>query len=124
RCIAAERRALLDFKKGLTVVANHLVSWTSEEEECCNWIGVGCDNSTGHVVKLDLRRMFTTGEIGYSLLELKCLSHLDLSSNNFYKIPDFIGSLSELTYLDLSYNPFTGIIPHQLGNLSRLFYLD
>ncbi|TYG58708.1 hypothetical protein ES288_D08G244200v1 [Gossypium darwinii] len=124
RCIAAERRALLDFKKGLTVVANHLVSWTSEEEECCNWIGVGCDNSTGHVVKLDLHSMFTTGEIGYSLLELKHLSHLDLSSNNFHKIPDFIGSLSELTYLDLSYNPLTGIIPHQLGNLSRLLYLD
>ncbi|MBA0680722.1 hypothetical protein Goari_012407, partial [Gossypium aridum] len=124
RCIAAERRVLIDFKKGLTIVANCLVLWTSEEEECCNWIGVGCDNSTGHIVKLDLDGMFTTGEIGYSLLELKCLSHLDLSSNNFHKIPDFIGSLSELTYLDLSYNPFTGIIPHQLGNISMLLYLD
>ncbi|MBA0673690.1 hypothetical protein Goklo_024806, partial [Gossypium klotzschianum] len=60
----------------------------------------------------------------YSLLELKHLSHLDLSSNNFHNIPDFIVSLSELTYLDLSYNPLTGIIPHQLGNLSRLLYLD
>ncbi|KAG4188920.1 hypothetical protein ERO13_A08G194700v2 [Gossypium hirsutum] len=110
RCIAAERRALLDFKKRLTVVENRLVSWTSEEEECCNWIGVGCDNSTGHVVKLDLDAMFTTGEIGSSLLELK---HLN-----------FIGSLSELTYLDLSGNSFTGFIPHQLGNLSRLLCLD
>ncbi|TYI16032.1 hypothetical protein ES332_A08G227800v1 [Gossypium tomentosum] len=124
RCIAAERRALLDFKKRLTVVENRLVSWTSEEEECCNWIGVGCDNSTGHVVKLDLDAMFTTGEIGSSLLELKHLSYLDLFSNHFHKIPDFIGSLSELTYLALSGNSFTGFIPHQLGNLSRLLCLD
>ncbi|KAA3468846.1 LRR receptor-like serine/threonine-protein kinase ERECTA [Gossypium australe] len=63
RCIATEGRALFNFKKGLTVVANRLVSWTSEEEECCNWIGVGCNNSTGYVVKLDLDGMFTTGEI-------------------------------------------------------------
>ncbi|MBA0790418.1 hypothetical protein Gohar_015073 [Gossypium harknessii] len=44
--------------------------------------------------------------------------------NYFEKIPEFIGSLAELTYLNLSYNPLTGFIPHQLGNLSRLLYLD
>ncbi|MBA0702903.1 hypothetical protein Goari_020532, partial [Gossypium aridum] len=123
-CIIAERRALLDFKEGFTNDFNRLASWISEEEECCNWIGVGCDNTTSHVVMLDLGGMVITGEISSSLLELKHLSHLNLSSNNFHKIPNFIGSLSELTYLDLSDNSFTGIIPHQLGNLSRLFYLD
>ncbi|KAK8521700.1 hypothetical protein V6N13_021784 [Hibiscus sabdariffa] len=35
-----------------------------------------------------------------------------------------MGSLTELTYLNLSSNSFTGVIPHQLGNLSRLLYLD
>ncbi|KAA3468839.1 LRR receptor-like serine/threonine-protein kinase ERECTA [Gossypium australe] len=101
RCIAPERQALLDFK-----------------------IGVGCDNSIGNVVKLDLDRIFITGEIGSSLLELKQLSYLDLSFNHFHKIPNFIGSLSDLTYLDLSDNFSTGFIPHQFGNLSRLLYLD
>ncbi|TYI73043.1 hypothetical protein E1A91_D07G102400v1 [Gossypium mustelinum] len=138
RCIAAERRALLDFKKGLIDYVNSLnllVSWTSKEEECCKWKGVGCDNTTGHVVMLDLRPRITysifggswtaiSGEIGTSLLELKHLSHLDLSLNRFYQIPDFIGSLSDLTYLNLSSNPLTGFIPHQLGNLSSLVYLD
>ncbi|TYI73042.1 hypothetical protein E1A91_D07G102300v1 [Gossypium mustelinum] len=130
RCIAAEKRALLDFKEGLTDDYNRLVSWTSKEEECCEWEGVGCDNTTGHVIMLDLGPKFggswmpISGEIGTSLLELKHLSHLDLSMNHFEKIPEFIGSLAELTYLNLSYSPLTGFIPHQLGNLSRLLYLD
>ncbi|MBA0638392.1 hypothetical protein Godav_029925 [Gossypium davidsonii] len=128
RCIAAERRALLDFKKGLINYDNSLnllVSWTSKEEKCCKWKGVGCDNTTGHVVMLDLRSRITygifggsltviSGEIGTSLLELKHLSHLDLSLNHFYQIADFIGSLSDLTYHNLSSNPLTGFIPHQL----------
>ncbi|XP_016721799.1 receptor-like protein 37 [Gossypium hirsutum] len=90
---------------------------------------------TGHVVMLNLRPRIIygifggrwtsiSGEIGTSLLELKHLSHLDLSLNYFEKIPEFIGSLAELTYLNLSDNPLTGFIPYQLGNLSRLFYLD
>ncbi|GMI85699.1 hypothetical protein HRI_002239200 [Hibiscus trionum] len=137
RCISAEKRALLDFKKGLIDEEDLLASWTSEDEECCKWKGVGCDNMTGHVVMLDLRPRFIHddyyestgwtgigGEIGSSLLELKQLSHLDLSFNGFDTIPDFIGSLTELTYLNLSSNSLTGLIPYQLGNLSRLLYLD
>ncbi|KAK8650813.1 hypothetical protein V6N13_140437 [Hibiscus sabdariffa] len=137
RCIAAEKRALLDFKKGLADYDNLLASWTSEDEECCKWKGVGCNHTTGHVLMLDLRPRFNyddydrstswmplSGEIGSSLLELKQLNHLDLSFNGFQKIPEFMGSLTELTYLNLSSNSLTGFIPQQLGNLSRLLYLD
>ncbi|KAB2073648.1 hypothetical protein ES319_A07G097300v1 [Gossypium barbadense] len=111
RCIAAERRALLDFKKGLIDYDNSLnllVSWTSKEEECCKWKGVGYDNTTGHVVMLDLRPRIIYGIFGGS----------------WTSISDFIGSLYDLTYLNLSSNPLTGFIPHQLGSLSRLVYLD
>ncbi|KAK8344775.1 hypothetical protein V6Z11_A07G102300 [Gossypium hirsutum] len=69
RCIAAERRALLDFKKGLIDYDNSLnllVSWTSKEEECCKWKGVGYDNTTGHVVMLDLRPRIIYGIFGGS----------------------------------------------------------
>ncbi|WRX22694.1 Leucine-rich repeat - like 10 [Theobroma cacao] len=40
------------------------------------------------------------------------------------QIPEFIGSLKSLTYLNLSKAHFGGAIPYKLGNLSKLHYLD
>ncbi|RWR91915.1 receptor-like protein 12 [Cinnamomum micranthum f. kanehirae] len=39
-------------------------------------------------------------------------------------IPKFIGSLKNLRYLNLSGSGFGGRVPHELGNLSTLSYLD
>lgn len=105
--------------------------------------GVGCDNSTSHVVKLDLRNPFQFsnysdeereifnkssfgGKISPSLLNLKHLSYLDLSQNNFNgnNSTKFLGSLENLKYLNLSFSLFAGVIPPHLGNLSKLQYLD
>ncbi|KAG2384794.1 uncharacterized protein HKW66_Vig0118860 [Vigna angularis] len=67
-----------------------------------------------------------SGEISPSLLELKSLTRLDLSSNYFVltPIPSFLGSMESLRYLDLSLSGFMGLIPHQLGNLSNLQHLN
>ncbi|MFS7975563.1 putative non-specific serine/threonine protein kinase [Helianthus anomalus] len=39
-------------------------------------------------------------------------------------IPKFIGSLKQLTYLNLSHADFSGIIPYHIGILSNLKSLD
>ncbi|KAL6288237.1 hypothetical protein ACE6H2_012627 [Prunus campanulata] len=133
-----ERKALLKLKQGLTDPSNRLLSWVGED--CCKWSGVGCNNITGRVNRLDLRNRYKIGgldgdgaaenafggEINSSLLVLKDLVYLDLSMNNFggVQLPSFIGSLEKLIYLNLSGASFGGIIPSNFGNLSRLLYLD
>lgn len=100
-CRGEEREALLSFKGGIFEPFQQLSSWTGED--CCAWEGVVCHNITGHVLKLDLGGSSLGGHINNSLLVLKHLQHLDLSQYNFAgSIPEFIGSLANLRYLNLS----------------------
>ena len=127
-CLEGERLALLEFKKGLVDDNGLLSLWGSEDENknCCNWEGVNC-NQTGHVLELHLSlQQCLQGMITPSLLALTHLTLLDLSWNNFNQshIPEFIGSLINLKYLDLSNANFSGPIPLQLGNLLHLQNLN
>ncbi|KAL6654072.1 hypothetical protein ACP70R_007537 [Stipagrostis hirtigluma subsp. patula] len=140
-CLPHERDALLAFKRGITSdPAGLLASWQGGDQDCCSWRGVRCSSRTGHVTKLRLRNIndhlvsrygYTAliGQISPSLLTLEHLEHLDLSMNKLDgsangHIPEFLGSLKNLKYLNLSGMPFLGTVPPQLGNLSKLQYLD
>nr|XP_051210655.1 receptor-like protein EIX2 [Lolium perenne] len=144
-CFPAEKAALLSFKAGITGdPANLLTSWRQGHHDCCQWRGVTCSSRTGHIVKLDLRNKSPTeyelygdqdpkshslrGQVSLSLLALRRLRYLDLSMNFFLgdtmAMPGFLGSLKSLKYLNLSNMDFNGIIPPQLGNLSKLVHLD
>ncbi|KAH9626194.1 hypothetical protein KSS87_018119 [Heliosperma pusillum] len=149
RCKKHELDALLKFKKSFTRdPMNRLSSWVGED--CCQWHGVTCHNVTHNVIKLNLRSQLphyynndvmlkgvfvclpnrqvsmVSPRVSSALLELKLLTHLDLSGNNFSEsqIPEFIGSLRQLRYLNLSSAGFSGRLPPQLGNLTNLVHLD
>ncbi|KAK1364393.1 LRR receptor-like serine/threonine-protein kinase [Heracleum sosnowskyi] len=62
-------------------------------------------------------------QIGYPST-LQYLSLRDSDFNGCVPIPKFIGSLNNLRYLDLSSSCFTGVIPHEFENLSKLQYLN
>ncbi|XP_003635304.1 receptor-like protein EIX2 [Vitis vinifera] len=142
-CTEIERKALVNFKQGLTDPSGRLSSWVGLD--CCRWSGVVCNSRPPRVIKLKLRNQYARspdpdneatddygaahafgGEISHSLLDLKDLRYLDLSMNNFggLEIPKFIGSFKRLRYLNLSGASFGGTIPPHLGNLSSLLYLD
>ncbi|KAK4569231.1 hypothetical protein RGQ29_004576 [Quercus rubra] len=141
RCVESEQHALLNFKENLTDPSDRLASWAAASDvDCCHWVGVVCDNRTGHVLQLRLSyndfqreaqyeaylRSRFGGKINPSLLDLKHLIYLNLSYNDFggIQIPKFLGSMGSLRYLNLSSAGFVGLIPHQLGNLSNLHYLN
>lgn len=138
-CIAAERDAMLSFKSGITNDPSGLLrSWRGQD--CCKWHGISCSART--VVKLDLHNDFflhdllgddhaavhwLRGKISSSLAVLDHLKHLDLSENDLggnMPVPEFMASLKSLAYLDLSNMNFSGRVPPQLGNLTKLVYLD
>nr|DAD29675.1 TPA_asm: hypothetical protein HUJ06_031143 [Nelumbo nucifera] len=137
-CSESDRKALIDFRSGIVDPEGRLHSW--QGSECCQWSGVRCDNKTGAVTAIDLHNPHPydpyssvwygfwnlSGRIGPSLLRLKSLRYLDLSLNTFQgiPIPDFLGSLKELRYLNLSNAGFSGAIPANIGNLTKLQYLD
>jgi len=123
-CRLSENGALLKFKNDLTDPSNRLASWVSDED-CCRWSGVVRNNLTDHVLELylgtrisydvnlastasvdleDNRGSKLGGKISSSLLYLKYLRYLDLSTNDFggIHIPKFLGSMRNLRYLSLS----------------------
>nr|XP_043630192.1 LRR receptor-like serine/threonine-protein kinase FLS2 [Erigeron canadensis] len=130
KCTNKERNVLLDFKAGLRDPYQHdcISAWGTKKEDidnCCKWLGVTCNNQTGHVVGLNLSSCGLEGEISLSLLNLIYLNHLDLSRNSFNgTIPMSIGCLTELRVLHLFSNSFTGNIPNSVGFLTKLTSFD
>ncbi|XP_027922875.1 receptor-like protein EIX1 [Vigna unguiculata] len=132
KCREKEREALLNFKQSLVDDHGILSTWTHHQNntDCCTWEGIQCNHQTGHVHLLDLHGYnshYLKGAINLSsLIHLQYIQHLDLSYNDFLwnRIPEAIGSFTNLKYLNLSFCAFGGRIPFQLGNLSLLRYLD
>ncbi|TXG55520.1 hypothetical protein EZV62_020776 [Acer yangbiense] len=133
-CHDGERSALLRFKESFSIKKSISLDpsaycktelWNLEEDsDCCSWDGVECNEDTGYVIELDLGSSCLYGPINSTsnLFNLVHLQWLSLADNgfNYSKIPSEIKNLSNLSHLNLSYSIFSGQIPSEILELSKL----
>ncbi|GAY58931.1 hypothetical protein CUMW_190650, partial [Citrus unshiu] len=104
-----------------------MLSW-NDGTDCCSWDGVTCDMVTGQVIGLDLSCSWLHGSIpsNSSLFLLPYLETLNLGSNDFNSslISSGFGRLISLTHLNLSNSYFSGQIPSEISQLSKMLSLD
>ncbi|MFS7976827.1 putative leucine-rich repeat-containing, plant-type, leucine-rich repeat domain superfamily [Helianthus anomalus] len=130
QCQSDQQSILIQLKNNLlfnSSLATKLVSWNQNVTDCCSWLGVTC-STTGQVIGLDLSNETISVVINDSsvLFDLQNLESLNLAGNNFNfsQIPSRFGSFASLKVLNLSNSYFSGQIPGELTQLSRLETLD
>ncbi|KAL0389163.1 UNVERIFIED_CONTAM: Receptor-like protein 6 [Sesamum calycinum] len=129
QCLEDQRTLLLELKNELifsSTVSTKLVLW-NHTQDCCSWEGAECDGA-GHVISLQLNEEGISGGIhnSSSLSGLRYLKKLNLADNDFGggQIPGGILNLKHLTHLDLSNAGFGGQVPIEVSLMRRLVSLD
>ncbi|XP_076912306.1 receptor-like protein 6 [Bidens hawaiensis] len=130
QCQNDQRSILIQLKNDLkfnSLLSTKLVSWNTSVTDCCRWLGVNC-SITGQVIGLDLSNESISIGINDSsvVFSLKNLESLNLAQNDFTfsQLPSRFGSFGSLKVLNLSNSLFSGQIPGELSQLTRLEILD
>ncbi|KAL0419327.1 UNVERIFIED_CONTAM: Receptor-like protein 35 [Sesamum radiatum] len=129
QCLEDQRSLLLELKNELIFdrpQSRKLVLW-NQTQDCCSWDGVECDGA-GRVISLQLNEEGISGGIhnSSSLSGLRYLKKLNLADNDFgrVQIQEGILNLKNLTHLDLSNASFGGQVPIEVSPMRRLVSLD
>ncbi|XLT27145.1 hypothetical protein HN873_058437 [Arachis hypogaea] len=130
-CNHHDNSNLLQFKNSFSIDISLIgdsktASWKNGTD-CCEWDGVTCDTTSGHVIGLDLSCSMLEGEFhpNSTLFQLTHLQQLNLAFNHFSNSPIYpgIGNLVSLTHLNLSSSSFGSYIPSTISHLSKLLSL-
>ncbi|XP_028755416.1 receptor-like protein 19 [Neltuma alba] len=129
QCNERDRHLLLKFKHAASDPYAILSTW-ADEQDCCQWEGIQCDNTTGRVIMLNLpcspqpsatdcdeedERQCLTGDLHLSLLQLEFLNYLDLRNHDFHAVIQ-----NDRVDISNSTNPSV----FECQNSSNLGYLD
>uniref|UniRef100_A0A2N9J2Z5 Leucine-rich repeat-containing N-terminal plant-type domain-containing protein n=1 Tax=Fagus sylvatica TaxID=28930 RepID=A0A2N9J2Z5_FAGSY len=143
-CHPDQSSALLQFKNSFSVPHDNLISFHCDifhgiqsypktdswknGTNCCAWNGITCDNSTGHVIGIDLSCSQLQGTIhsNSSLFSLHHLQRLNLSYNDFTgsNLLSQFGWFANMTHLNLTTCNLAGQVPSEIAYLSKLVSLD
>ncbi|KAL0441182.1 UNVERIFIED_CONTAM: putative receptor-like protein kinase [Sesamum radiatum] len=117
-----DKLALVDFKSQITQDPLQVLASWNDSLHFCNWNGVACGlQIPPRVTGLNLTGRRLAGTISPHLGNLSFVSVLDLSQNSFRGwIPLELGNLGRLQTLNMSYNLLGGQIPANLSNCFSL----
>jgi len=116
-----ERTILADILAKLQLNENNWVEDDTilQNEPCCNWNHIKCED--GKMKEIDLASMGLFGTISPSIGKLTNPEILQLRNTQIGgEIPQEIGALSMLRELVLAHNRIQGTIPNNIGNLTKL----
>ncbi|XP_066321216.1 tyrosine-sulfated glycopeptide receptor 1-like [Miscanthus floridulus] len=107
-CTEQEKTSLLQFLAGLSKDSGLAKSWKEEGTDCCKWQGITC-NGNKAVTEVSLPCRDLEGSIGLSLGNLTDLQYLNLSYNSLSGgLPLGLVSSSSIIVLDVSFNQLSG----------------
>uniref|UniRef100_A0A1J3FC10 non-specific serine/threonine protein kinase n=2 Tax=Noccaea caerulescens TaxID=107243 RepID=A0A1J3FC10_NOCCA len=120
-----DMKALLEFKSQVAENKREVLASWNNSSPLCSWIGVTCGHKQERVISLDVGGFKLAGAISPSIGNLSFLRSLNLADNSFGStIPQEVGMLFRLQYLNMSFNLLQGRVPRSLSNCSRLSTLD
>uniref|UniRef100_A0A803MWJ0 Leucine-rich repeat-containing N-terminal plant-type domain-containing protein n=1 Tax=Chenopodium quinoa TaxID=63459 RepID=A0A803MWJ0_CHEQI len=121
--------ALLRFKESFVSDSMGATSSWQRNTDCSEWQGIKCHPTNFRVIALDISngRIIGSGiESNNTLFDLDHLKSLNLAYNSFLSslISPKFAQFSSLKHLNLSGSFFSGEVPLEIGQLSKLRTLD
>ncbi|XP_015054966.1 receptor-like protein kinase 7 [Solanum pennellii] len=117
---------LMQFKSTLkTIPSSQLFDTWTPQNNICNFTGIFCDSDSKLVKEINLSEQNLSGVVSFdSLCSLKSLQKISLGTNYLYgRVSDHLKNCTNLQYLDLGSNSFSGEVPN-LSSLSQLEFLN